>query len=109
MSGHSTYRQSLEKGSFGEIYTNDCNRFVFRMALPELDGRAAVYRPAVTAAVLCRRAVLRQSFDVWLLRHALAALASGTLGPDCDRQADGFTVSATTGSRSVRTAAAGTR
>src|SRR5215211_7135550 len=78
MSGRSTFRQSLEKGSLGESYTDNCDWRVSGMDVPGFDGGAATAGDptAIAAALLRGRTVFRQPADVWLLRHTLATLAA---------------------------------
>ena len=101
MSGRSTFRHSLEKGSFCESYTDDCNWSVFGVDVPEFVGDTAGDRKANSAALLCRRAVFREPDDVRLLRHALATLAAGKPGAGFDTKARGADVPVTKGSLSL--------
>src|SRR6185312_7607059 len=66
-------------------------------------------RTAIPAALLCRRTVLREPANVWLLRYALAALAAGVHGAGFDWEARrGVADSATTRGSSLCSATGGT-
>ena len=81
MKGRSAFRHSLEKGSFGESYTNNCNWSFAGIGLPDGARCGAERSPTPDAASLrCGWAVPGEPDHFRLLRYALATLAAGSDG-----------------------------